>query len=204
MTEYSVGRDHNGRTCIRLDDVAGIISYIPMAEGEGFKVEETSPESFKSRYKILVDYPVDRACQLFLSYSILLGASIEVMKALGKVITVTKEEEEMATSKFSNPPPTDMKPKKKAVKKKATAKKKVAKKPVKKSVVKKPTAKKSNAEYKSASQMFQALILEGKMTDDNIFSAVQEAFGLDDKKRSYVSWYRNKLKKDGQNPPEAK
>ena len=29
-------------------------------------------------------------------------------------------------------------------------------------------------------------------------------FGLDEKKRGYVKWYRNHLKKQGQNPPEAK
>jgi len=62
----------------------------------------------------------------------------------------------------------------------------------------------STGEYKSAAAMFQGLILEGKLTDDEIFAAVQEQFGLDDKKRSYVGWYRNKLKKDGQNPPEGK
>ena len=56
----------------------------------------------------------------------------------------------------------------------------------------------------SAAQMFQDLIMAGKLTDDQIFEKVQAEFGLDEKKRGYVKWYRNHLKKQGQNPPEAK
>ena len=76
----------------------------------------------------------------------------------------------------------------------ATEKKQVkAEKPAK-TVEKKP----------SAAQMFQDLIMAGKLTDDQIFEKVQTEFGLDEKKRGYVKWYRNHLKKQGQNPPEAK
>lgn len=56
----------------------------------------------------------------------------------------------------------------------------------------------------SAAQMFQDLIMEGKKTDDQIFAAVKAKYKLDDKKRSYVAWYRNKLTKDGKKPPAAK
>lgn len=56
----------------------------------------------------------------------------------------------------------------------------------------------------SAAQMFKDLIMEGKKTDDQIFAAVKAKFKLDDKKRSYVAWYRNQLSKDGQKPPAAK
>jgi hypothetical protein len=56
----------------------------------------------------------------------------------------------------------------------------------------------------SAASRFKELIMAGKMTDDNIFADVQKEFGLDDSKRSYVAWYRNQLRKDGQNPPEAR
>jgi len=52
--------------------------------------------------------------------------------------------------------------------------------------------------------MFQDLIMAGKLTDDQIFEKVQAEFGLDEKKRGYVKWYRNHLKKQGANPPEAK
>lgn len=67
----------------------------------------------------------------------------------------------------------------------------------------KKTAKKTATKKTSAASRFKELIMEGKLSDDQIFSKVQSEFGLDDKKRSYVSWYRNNLIKQGQNPPEA-
>lgn len=209
---YIVGRDHNGRTCINIGPISATdksqVGYIPMADGEGFQLETTSDVSWEQRYKPMPKYPIDKACQLFLNYCTILGASDEVLDALAQVIPITNEDREMATSKFSNPPPTELRGKKKApAKKKAAPKAKAA--PAKKAAPKKAPAKKRAAkapagEYKSAAQMFQELILAGKLTDDEIFAAVQEQFGLDDKKRSYVGWYRNKLKKDGQNPPEGK
>jgi len=63
--------------------------------------------------------------------------------------------------------------------------------------------KEKGARKESASSMFQSLIMEGKLTDDAIFAKVQKAFGLDDKKRAYVSWYRNHLRKGGAKVPDA-
>ena len=72
-------------------------------------------------------------------------------------------------------------------------------------VTKAPAAKKETGEKKpSAANMFKDLIMEGKLTDDQIFAKVQKEFGLDDNKRSYVKWYRNDLTKKGMNPPAAK
>jgi hypothetical protein len=66
-------------------------------------------------------------------------------------------------------------------------------------------ARKATGEKRAtAAQLFCDLIMAGNLTDDKIFAKVKEKFGLDDKKRSYVAWYRNKLKKDGKKPPEAK
>lgn len=204
-SKYMVGRDHQGRTCINVGPIditdKSRIGYIPMAIGEGFQLEKTSDVSWESRYKPMPKYPIDKACQLFLNYCTALGASTEVLDCLAAVITVTKEDREMATSKFTNPPPSNVK--KKAPAKKSPAKKAAAKKAPAKKTPAKRKAKATTTEYKSAAAMFQGLIMEGKLTDDEIFAAVQEQFGLDDKKRSYVSWYRNKLRKDGQNPPEA-
>jgi len=78
---------------------------------------------------------------------------------------------------------------------KAKAKKKAAK-----------VAKKTGVAVprESAAQMFKDLIMEGKKTDDQIFAAVKAKFNLDDKKRSYVAWYRNQLTKDGKKVPAAK
>lgn len=55
----------------------------------------------------------------------------------------------------------------------------------------------------TAGNLFKDLIMAGKLTDDQIFVAVKKEFGLDDSKRGYVKWYRNDLKKKGQNPPDA-
>jgi len=52
----------------------------------------------------------------------------------------------------------------------------------------------------SASSRFKDLILEGGRTDEEIFKICQAEYGLSDDKRSYVSWYRNWLKK---NKPEV-
>ena len=60
------------------------------------------------------------------------------------------------------------------------------------------------APRETAAAMFQELIMDGKFTDDQIFAKVKAKFKLDDKKRSYVAWYRNKLGKDGKKPPTAK
>jgi hypothetical protein len=54
----------------------------------------------------------------------------------------------------------------------------------------------------SAASRFKELIMEGKLTDDGIFAVIQKEFGLDDNKRSYVSWYRKHLAKTGNNPPD--
>jgi len=63
----------------------------------------------------------------------------------------------------------------------------------------------------SASSLFKELIM-GTMirgsasfgwTDDEIFAEVQTQYGLGEERRNYVAWYRNDLKKKGQNPPEA-
>jgi len=76
----------------------------------------------------------------------------------------------------------------------ATAKKVTVGKTIKNTTEKKPR--------ESASAMFQALLLAGELSDDKIFQKVQKKFGLDDKKRSYVAWYRNHLKKKGTPAPD--
>ena len=188
--------DAQRRTCIRAafatdDEVA---TFIPMEEGEGFEVVHQPVTEFVKRYSPLDDYPVDRAAQLFLSYALSAGATEAAMKLLGGIIDITAKEIEMATSK-----------------KAASAAKKGAAPAAKKGAAAK-TAKgakaKTNGEAKpraprgeTPASMFQALIREGKLTDSDIFAKVQAKFGLDDKKRSYVAWYRNYLTKKGEKVP---
>lgn len=200
--------DHNRRTCIQVDRSAGLVKFIPLDIILGLEVHSTSADSFDQRFTPMEGYPVEKACQLFVNYSQTLGATKEAMDYLGQVINVSKQELEMATTK-----------KQTVAEKPAAAKavKPVAKKAaVKPTEVKagrravdpvvKPAAKSAKPGEKkpSAAQMFQDLIMAGKLTDDQIFEKVQAEFGLDEKKRGYVKWYRNHLKKSGANPPEAK
>jgi hypothetical protein len=195
--------DHQRRTCIQVERSAGLVKFIPLDISLGLEVHSTSAESFDQRFTPMEGYPAEKACQLFVNYSQTLGATKEAMEYLGQVINVSKQELEMATTK------------KQATAEKPTAKpaaKKAA--PVKTTKAEKPTAKTAKPAAKpaskpgekkpSAAQMFQDLIMAGKLTDDQIFEKVQAEFGLDEKKRGYVKWYRNHLTKQGKNPPEAK
>jgi hypothetical protein len=203
--------DHQRRTCIQVECSAGLVKFIPLDILLGLEVHSTSADSFDQRFTPMEGYPAEKACQLFVNYSQTLGATKEAMEYLGQVINVSKQELEMATTKKAA-----------AVEKTAAAAKPVTKKAA---AVEKTAAKAKPTEVKagrravdpvvktpvktgekklSAAQMFQDLIMEGKLTDDQIFEKVQEKFGLDEKKRGYVKWYRNHLKKQGANPPEAK
>jgi hypothetical protein len=59
----------------------------------------------------------------------------------------------------------------------------------------------------SASSRFKELIMANgsakkPLTDEEIFAKVAAEFNLDDSKKGYVAWYRNDLKKKGENPPD--
>lgn len=49
----------------------------------------------------------------------------------------------------------------------------------------------------TAAQMFRELILSNSYDDETIFKMVQKEYGLDDKKRSYVAYYRRELQQKG-------
>lgn len=190
-------------TCIQVERAAGLVKFIPLDVSLGLEVHSTSADSFDQRFTPMEGYPVEKACQLFVNYSQTLGATKEAMDYLGQIVNVSKQELEMATTKKQV---TAEKPAAKpAAKKAAPAKVTKATKPAVTKAAK-PAAKPAKAGEKkpSAAQMFQDLIMAGKLTDDQIFEKVQAEFGLDEKKRGYVKWYRNHLKKSGANPPEAK
>jgi hypothetical protein len=68
-----------------------------------------------------------------------------------------------------------------------------------------PAEKKERAP--SASSRFKELIMANAtakkpLNDDEIFDKVAGEFNLDEKKRTYVAWYRNDMKKKGMNPPD--
>lgn len=195
--------DHQRRTCLQVERSGGQVKFIPLDVSEGLEVHTTSTDSFDQRFKPMDGYPAEKACQLYLGYSQTIGATKEALGYLGQIINVSKQEFDMATTKKSAAAAAKSATTKAPAKAAAKSTKPDPKaKPAAKAPAKAPAAKGEKRE--SAAQMFQDLIMAGKLTDDQIFAKVQEKFGLDEKKRGYVKWYRNHLKKQGMNPPEAK
>lgn len=197
-------RDFNGRTCIQVSRDNGRIKYIPLDVGEGLRVLQASSAEFDNRYKPMVNYPVERAVQLYLGYARDIGITKEALEFLGQTVDIPNRESIMATMEKRQGAANAAK------EKRATTRREIngAAEPAKAGrravdPVVKPT-KHTGEKRESAAQLFQDLIMAGKLTDEKIFAKVQEKFGLDDSKRGYVKWYRSHLRKQGKNPPEAK
>lgn len=209
IDSVGVYRDFNSRTCIKFSDDGSSVTYLPL-EIEGFELRTSSSVDFHQLYQPLPNYPMDRACSLYLTYAKTLGATPEVLDQLSKFTTVQKEDYAMAASKRREKQPSpEVKKPTKATKEPTTKAEKPKKapkepKPLVNTMLRKRKSAPADGGPTSAAQLFKELIMQGQLTDDQIFSQVQVAFGLDDNKRSYVGWYRNKLKKDGHNPPEPK
>jgi len=210
--------DHQRRTCLQVERLNGVIKYIPLDITGGLRVQTMSASEFDRRYQPMVNYPAEKAAQLYLGYSQNIGASEEALGYLGQVVNVSKQEFEMATKKQQAAEQPEEKRTTKG-RRETNGAEKTAKagrrttdpvvapvKPAKaaKTTAAKAPAAKAGEKKPSAAQMFQDLIMAGKLTDDQIFEKVQAEFGLDEKKRGYVKWYRNHLKKQGKNPPEPK
>lgn len=211
--------DRAKHTCIEVSRDKGIVYYIPLGAGDGLALEKCSLAKFDDLYKPATNYPVEKAARLYAEFAQNLGASKEAMKILAEICpTIINKEIEMATAKQAS---TVAKKAAAAVVAKANAKnpKEVKKPEVKKKVepkavastkkpdpktVKIPERRESTERRETAAHMFQDLIMEGKLTDNQIFAKVQDKFDLSDDKRTYVRWYRNKLAKSGKNPPKAK
>lgn len=201
--------DHQRRTCLQVERANGKVKFIPLDVSEGLQVHEASSAEFDRRYQPMVNYPVEKACQLYLGYSQNIGATKEALGYLSQIIDVSKQEFEMATTKKTAAAVTE--DKRTSTRRASNGKAEPAKAgrravnpEVKTAKPAKAPAAKGEAKKTSAAQMFQDLIMAGRLTDDQIFEKVQAEFGLDEKKRGYVKWYRNHLKKQGKNPPEAK
>jgi hypothetical protein len=197
--------DSQRRTCIQVDRDNSEVKYIELDIDTGLEVRALPVSSFDQRFQPLVDYPPDRACQLYAEYSRVMGASRDALNFLGALVKISKEDIEMAVKRKpavrDQAAATARKSTTKAVAPKAKAAKptKAAKakaKPVK--------AAPSGERPETPAAMFRTLILGGEHTDDAIFAKVQKKFGLDDNKRNYVSWYRNSLKKAGHKVPQPK
>lgn len=223
--------DRNRRTCVILDLDADPRPFIALSVEDGLRIEHLPIHQFNQRWTPLPDYPPERAARLYVGYSRTIGATKEALDALGLLTPVTPEDIAMATAKKNQAVTnetqtlaasvrTGTKAKDLPAHGKTPAKKPSATKPAAKPTTKKaatpakgaatvkPTTKKAAAPraagQRSAADAFREHIRAGKLTDDAIFAAVQKEFGLDDKKRGYVSWYRNDLRKKGEKVPDAK
>ena len=191
----AVYTDYSRRTCIVIARKGKRVSCVQMAEGAPFELADIDDSVFDRRYtKRLDDYPVARAAKLYVSFAVVLGGSAEALEELGRITPISNKELEMATAKKAasaaeKPAPAAKKSVKGATP--APTEKKAAAKtaPIK--------AEKDSAPRETAAAMFQELLALGKHTDTVIFEKVQAKFGLDDKKRSYVGWYRNYMRKQG-------
>lgn len=195
--------DRERRTCIAADRSDDVVKYIPLDIENGLVVLSMSTEEFDARYRPMLEYPIEKAASLYASYARTIGATQEAMSFLSSAVELSQKEIDMAVAKKKD---TAKATEEKKAPAKAASKKAPAEKPAKKTAspkAEKP-AKESKAPRETAAQMFQDLIMAGKLTDDQIFAKVQEKFGLDEKKKGYVKWYRNHLKKQGKNPPEPK
>lgn len=177
-----------------VSDKQGMAKIIDAPFMSCVQVREMPLDLFKKTHFHEQKFPLDKACAILVRRAKDVGATEEALKILGKYTPITQQEFDMAKEKAE----TAKEKTTKAPKPKAESKAK-APKPKAGAAPKEPKEKRY-----SAAQMFQDLIMEGKLTDSQIFAKVQEKFGLDDKKSGYVRWYRNYLKKNGQNPPEAK
>ena len=168
----------------------------------GFELMELSQEEYQKEYRELSDYPVAEVAKVFAEYAKYLGADKETLTILSKLTKITEDLKMTAQKVNAAKAKTTPAPAAKPAAKPVTA----AAVPTGRTGKAKPTQKVAAeyAEYTSASQMFQALIMAGELTDLDIFYAVQAKFGLDDNKRGYVGWYRNNMRKKGMRVPDAK
>ena len=186
-TEAVVRLDYHKHSCVELSRTEKSVKYIPMADS-GLEVFERGIDAFEEEFPtVATDYPVEKAAAVYVRFAQHLGATKAALDALGRFITISKKEYEMATAK----PVTTTAAKSGVVKAGGTAK-----------TPKAPSAPKEKRV--TVASRFQDLIMEGKLTDAEIFDVVQKEFKLDDSKKGYVSWYRNYLRKHGKNPPAPK
>ena len=210
-TTACVYYDFNHRSCLALSRCDGQVICIP-ATSEGYDVAVWDEKNFDTVYNTcLPDYPPERCAKVYVEFAQFLGATPAALHELGRLTTITESEYTMATKKATPiTKPAATKPAAPAKKPAKTPKAFEAKAPkaIKVVVAKEPKTTEAKApkaeggEKKgSAAALFRELIMAGKLTDSQIFEQVQAKFGLTPDKKGHVSWYRNWLKRNDQNPP---
>jgi len=230
QTKAELVMDVQGRTAIALDGKtkADEVRYIPM-DTAGCFVYYMPLVRFRTTYQhsqkdpaappSLIGTTVAMAARCYVAHMAYAGGSDEALEELGKLTTITSFERETImkkneAKKAAQPKVDGAAKAAKPVKEKVAKEPKVdgaakAAKPVKEKVAKEPKAPKAAKEPKepriTPATTFRELIMKGGLTDNQIFAAVQKKHPeVTKEKRPYVAWYRNDLRKRGENPPAQK
>lgn len=202
-----------GRTCLVWPaDDKGYCQYLPMAS-EGLFIHRTQKALLRRQFKFdsvepeapasLQRSTIESAARTYVTHYTYAGGSDEALALLETLVTITPQESERIMATKNEKAKKVEKSAKKSAEKKAEKPAKAAK------AEKAPKAEKAAGESQArkrtgAANTFKSLIMGGKLTDDEIFAEVQKAHPeVTQDKRHYVSWYRNQLKKQGENPPAA-
>lgn len=194
------------RTAIVSETTQDEVTYVALSE-YGLRMQTVSWERFNDYYR-QANFPTALAARIYQQVeSFYPAARAAPFNGVLKVLMTSTHDEVLPMAKNSAAVKAtndmDIEASESAKGKKTTAKKVVAE-GVKKSVKEgKDVAPKAAKAVDSAAGMFKTLIMEGKLTNDQIFKKVADKFNLDDSKKGYVKWYRNYLSKKGQNPPAA-
>lgn len=189
------GTDHS---CIVIEHTKKTIIFVTLYDMQEIgsprclRLLEATPEEFNQWYK-RADYPAERLAEIYLQFGITLGATPKALSALGRFIHIFDYEFDQAVRVYSDAQPI---PEEKVI----SSKNKLRNGPVVSGLsgIKAARAtRKPEHKKETAAQLFRELLLDGELTDDEIFKRVQKKFGLDGKKRSYVTTYRRQLVKKG-------
>ena len=189
--------DTQGRTAIVLERGKDETKFLPM-DPTGVFVTYASSSVFRARFPLsqrdevackdhaaLRTATVHAAARCYVTHATFAGASEEAVAELKRLVPVTpKEEEQIMVAKKNKAPKEE-----KGTKTKAAS-----------------NAVGEGAKTRSGvAATFRELIMAGNKTDDQIFAEVQKRHpDVGGDKRAYVAWYRNDLKKRGENPPAPK
>lgn len=182
----SFRKNPNSRTCVVLPNLDAGTKYFRVVtmDPSGLHVKKFDPAVFDLEWKEIKSEDPTRPIRVYVEAARRYGATDEVVEEFSKLVTLTDEDREAIRTKSGAA----------RIGTSYTGAKNMSGK----------NGGTGGGRGRTVASAFQELIRQGKLTDDQIFAKVQAEFGLDDKKRSYVSWYRNYLRKKGENVPDAK
>jgi len=206
--------DREGRTAIRLRAEGEEVAFIPMS-ADGLFVTYTTPSVFRTKFPLMnTDEGAPRslrgatvmsAARCYVVHATYCGAEPRAVEELERLVPVTQHEKERIRDMSTKKPSEKSSNKEKTV---STGKKGTVVKPSaadKGTKAPRSTSGPAGERRASASQTFRELIMRGTLTDDQIFAEVQKRHPeVGNDKRKYVAWYRNDLRKNGENPPAQK